>query len=92
MCIDSSDEEEEEEDFPMVPLDNDHWTTKEIPERLFCVHKHGLPHGLCQFPCPYTNYLDSLDLSDISNYEEFFVDYMITSSDEDIPGMEVTPY
>ena len=92
ICIDSSDEEEEEEDFQMVPLDDNHWTAEEKPEKTFCVHEHGLPHGLCNSPCPYTNYLDSLDLSDISDYEEFFEDYMITSSDEDIPGMEGTPY
>ena len=50
-------------------------------------------HGLCQYPCPYVNYntlsyMDSLDLSDISDYE----DYMVTSSDEEIPGMEEVPY
>ena len=51
------------------------------------------PHGLCPYPCPYANYqtlsyMDSLDLSDISDYE----DYMVTSSDEEIPGMEEVPY
>ena len=34
------------------------------------------------------SYMDSLDLSDILDYE----DYMVTSSDEDIPGMEEVPY
>ena len=34
------------------------------------------------------SYMDSLDLSDISDYE----DYMATSSDEEIPGMEEVPY
>ena len=34
------------------------------------------------------SYMDSLDLSDISNYE----DYMVTSSNEEIPGMEEVPY
>ena len=32
--------------------------------------------------------MDSLDLSDISDYE----DYMFTSSDEEIPEMEDVPY
>ena len=73
----------------MVPLDNEHWTSEETPERTLCIHEHGLPHGLC----PYTNYqmpsyMDSLDLSDISDYE----DYMVTSSNEEIPGMEEMPY
>ena len=90
VCSDSSDEEE---DFQMVPLDDEHWTSKETPERTFCIHKNGLPHNLCQYPCPYGNlttisYMDILDLSDISDYE----DYMVTSSDEEIPGMEEVPY
>ena len=85
--------EDEEEDFQMVPLDDEHWTSEETPERTLCIHEHGLPHGLCPYPCPYANYqmpsyMDSLDLSDISDYE----DYMVTSSDEEIPGMEEVPY
>ena len=65
-CSDSSDKEEE--DFQMVPLDDEHWTSEEVPERTFCIHEHGLPHNLCQYPCPYgsndtVSYMDSLDLS-----------------------------
>ena len=80
---------EDEEDFQTVPLDNEHWTSKETPERTLCIHEHGL----CPYPCPYANYqmpsyMDSLDLSDISDYE----DYMVTSSDEDIPAFKDTPY
>ena len=89
-CSGNSDDEE---DFQMVPLDDEHWTSEETPDRTLCIHKHGLPHGLCQYPCPYANYnsisyMDSLDLSDISDYE----DYMVTSSDEEILGMEEVPY
>ena len=88
-----SEEEEEEENFQMVPLHDEHWTSKEIPERTLCIHEHGLPHGLCPYPCPYMNYqmpsyMDTLDLSDILD----FVDYMVTSSDEDIPTFEDMPY
>ena len=91
LCSDSS--EDKEEDFQTVPLDDEHWTSEETPERTLCIHEHGLPHGLCPYPCPYANsetlsYMDSLDLSDISDYE----DYMVTSSDEEIPGMEEVPY
>ena len=90
VCSDSSDEEE---DFQMVLLDDEYWTSKETPERTFCIHEHGLQHNLCQCPCPYgsnntLSYMDSLDLSDISDYE----DYMVTSSDEEILGMEEVPY
>ena len=73
----------------MVPLDDEHWTTKEVPDRTLCIDEHALPHGLCPYLCPYANYLipsyaNSLDLSDISDFE----DIMITSSDEDIPALE----
>ena len=91
VCSDSS--EDEEEDFQVIPLDNEHWMSEETTERTLCICEHGLPHGLCQYPCPYMNYetlscIDSLDLSDISDYE----DYMVTSSDEEIPGIEEVPY
>ena len=88
---DSSDEEEE--DFQMVPLDDEHWSLEEVPERTFCRHKNGLPHNSCQYPCPYgsndtISYMVSLDLSDISDYE----DYMVTSSDQELPRMEEVRY
>ena len=62
--------EDEEEDFQMVPLHDEHWTSEETPERTLCIHEHDLPHGLCPYPCPYVNYqmpsnMDSSDLSDI---------------------------
>ena len=77
----------------MVPLNDDHWTTEEIPDRTLCIHEHALPHGLCPYTCPYANYqipsyVDSLDLSDISNFE----DIMIMSSNENTPALEDTPY
>ena len=86
-------EDEEEEHFQTVPLNNDHWNSEEIPDRTLCIHEHGLSHGLRPYPCRYVNYqiplyMDSLDLSDISDFE----DIMITSSDEDIPALEDTPY
>ena len=85
--------EDEEEDFQMVPLDDEHWTTEEVPDRTLCIHKHALPHGLCPYLCPYANYLlpsytDTMDLSDISDFE----DIMIMFSDEDIPGLEDAQY
>ena len=67
-------------------------TTDEVPDRTLCIHEHALRHGLCQYLCPYTNYLipsyaNSVDLSDISNFK----DIMITSSGEDIPALEDMP-
>ena len=42
--------DDEEEDFQMVPLDDEHWISEETPEGTLCIHEHGLPHGLCQYP------------------------------------------
>ena len=83
-------EEDEEEYFQMVPLDDEHWTTEEVPDRTLCIHKHALLHGLCPYLCPYANsllpsYLNTMDLSDIS-------DFTIMSSNEDIPVLEDAPY
>ena len=45
-------------------------------------------------PMPYGNsdtvsYMDSLDLSDILDYEDYL---MTTSDDEDLPELEEVPY
>ena len=83
----------EEEDFQMVTLDDEHWTTEEVPDRTVCIHEHALPHGLCPYPCPYAKYLvpsyaETMDLSDISDFK----DIIIMSSNEDIPALEDPPY
>ena len=88
-----AEEEEMEEDFQTMTLDDEHWDMEEILNRLLCIHEHLLPHGLCLYPCPYTNYqtssyYDTLDLSDISKFE----DIMTTSSNEDIPPLEHIGY
>ena len=88
MC-DDLDEDEEEEDFQTITLDDDHWTTEEIPDRHLCIHEPLIPHSLCPYPCPYmdytfTSYHNTLDLSYISEFE----DLMTTSGDEDIPALD----
>ena len=88
-----AEEEEMEEDFQTVPLDDEHWDMEEIPDRPLYIHEHPLPHGLCPYPCPYANYqtsahYDTLDLSNISEFE----DIMTTSSNEDIPPLEDIGY
>ena len=82
-------EEEEEEVFQMVPLNDEHWDMEEIPDRPLCIHKQSLPHGLCPYPCAYsdyqtTSYYDTLDLSNISEFK----DLMTTSSNEDLPALD----
>ena len=90
----SSEYSDEEEDFQTVPIDDEHWTTEMVRERTFCIHENGLPNNVCQYPCPYGNnntasYMDSLDLSNISDYEDYM---MTTSDDKELPGFEEVPY
>ena len=47
-----AEDEDMEEDFQTVPLDDEHWNMEETPNRTLCVHEHALPHGLCPYPCP----------------------------------------
>ena len=82
-------EEDEEEDFQTVSLDDDHWTAEEIPDRHLCIHEHSIPHSPCPYPCPYMDYTsksyyDTLDLSNISEFK----DLITMSSDEDIPALD----
>ena len=65
-----AEEEDMEEDFQTMPLDDEHWDMEEIPDRPLCIHEHALPHGLCPYPCPYvkyqtSSYYNSLGLSNI---------------------------
>ena len=80
----------------MVPIDDEHWTTEMVLGRTFCRHEVGLPNNVCQYPCPYginnnnsVSYMDSLEISDISDYEYYM---MTTSNDEELPGLEEVPY
>ena len=90
--LDSSDVKDE--DFQTVPLDDEHWSMEMVPERTLCIHENGLPNNVCSYPCPYghngtASYIDSLDLSDISDLEDYF---LTTSDDEELPGLDEVPY
>ena len=66
---------------------------EEIPDRPLCIHEHSALHELCPYPCQYLDYIsssyyDTLDLSDISKFE----DLMSTSSNEDIPTLDIVGY
>ena len=85
---DLGEDKEEEEDFQIISLDNDHWMAGEIPDRHLCINKHSLPHPLCPYPYLYmdytpTSYHNTLNLSDISEFE----DLMTISSNEHIPAL-----
>ena len=91
-----SDDEDsyEDENFLTVPMDDEHWTTELAPKRTFCIPKNGLHNNICSYPCPYRSnntisYIDSLDLSDVSDLEDHF---LTTSDDEELPGLEEVLY
>ena len=92
MSITLEEEEDMEEDFQTIPLEDEHWNMEEIPDRPLCIHEHSLPHGLFPYPYPcanyQTSYYNTLDLSDTSKFE----DLMTTSSDEDIPPLKDVGY
>ena len=78
-----------EEDFQTVPLDNEFWSTEMVPERTLCIHENRLPNNICSYQCPYghngtASYIDSLDLSDISDIEDHF---LTTSDEEELPAL-----
>ena len=88
------DETSFKEDFPTVPIDDEHWTAELAPEQTLCIHENGLPNNICQYACPCgsnttMSYIDSLDLSDVSDLEDHF---LTTSDEEELPGLEEVPY
>ena len=65
------------------------WSTEMAPECTLCIHENELPNNICSYPCPYghngtASYIDSLDLSDISDLENHF---LTTSDEEDLPAL-----
>ena len=60
----------------------EHYVFMNMVYHMDYVHTHALMQTI------KISYMASLDLSDISDYE----DYMVTSSDEEIPGKEEIPY
>ena len=45
---DADSSSDEEEGFPTVPMDDEHWTTEMVPGRTSCIHENGLPNNVCQ--------------------------------------------
>ena len=90
--LSSIDKEEEDEHFPIAPLNDDIWMEEPVPDRHLCIHEDS-QQDLCLYPCPYG--LDQLHLTldytpqyiDLSNIFEF-QDVITTTSDEDIPNLE----
>ena len=48
----AEEENDMEEHFPTVSLDDDFWMEEPVPERHLCIHE-DTQHDLCPYPCPY---------------------------------------
>ena len=49
----AKEEEDTEEHFPTVSLDENVWMEEPVLERHLCIHEDSL-HNLCPYPCPYS--------------------------------------
>ena len=81
-----------EEHFPTVSLDDDFWMEEPVPERQLCIHEDA-QHDLGPYPCPYNlnqqhftqeDAVQYIDLNDIFE----FTDVMVSANNDDIPSME----
>ena len=81
-----------EEHFPTISLDDDIWMEEPVPERHLCIHENS-QHDLCPYPCPYILSLPHLTQEDapqcihLNNIFKF-PDVIISTSDDDIPSLE----
>ena len=89
----STTEEEDndtEEHFPTISLDDNIWMEEPVPERHLCIHE---THDLCPYPCLYSlNPLhltqeDAMQYIDLNNIFEFH-DIIESASNNDVPSLE----
>ena len=90
--IAEEDDDDTEEHFPTVSLDDDVWMEEPVPERHLCNHENS-QHDLCTYPCPYSLNLlhltqedtpQDIDLNDIFKFH----DVIVSASDENVPSLE----
>ena len=88
----TEEDDDMEEHFPTVSLDDDFWMEEPVPKRHLCIHEDAL-HNLCPYPCPYdsnqlhTTQEDTMQYIDLDDIFEF-PDVMISTNDHDAPSLE----
>ena len=81
-----------EEHFPRISLDDDIWTEEPVPERHQCIHEKP-QNDLCPYPCLYSlNPLhltqeDTVQYIDLNTIFEF-PDIIVSTSDDDVPSLK----
>ena len=88
----ADDDNDTEEHFRTVSLDDDFWMEEPVPERHLCMHENS-QHDLCSYPCTYNLNLLHLTPEDAPQYIDLndifeFPDVVVSASDDDIPGLE----
>ena len=90
--IAAEEDDDMEEHFPTVSLDDNFWMKEPVPERHLCIHE-DVQHDLCPYPCPYDlNQLhlaqeDTVQYIDLNEIFEL-PDIMVSANNDDIPSLE----
>ena len=88
----AEEDDDVEEHFMTVSLDDNVWMEEPVPERHLCIHENS-QHDLCPYPCLYSLNLlhitqeDALQYTDLNHIFKFR-DVIVTASNEDVPHLE----
>ena len=88
----AEDDNDTEEYFPTVSLDDNFWMEEPIAERHLCIHENS-QHDLCPYPCPYNLNLLHLTPEDAPQYIDLdeifeFPAVVVSASDDDISSLK----
>ena len=89
--IEEEDEDDIEEHFLTVSLNDNFWMEEPVPERHLCIREHS--RDLCPYPCPYSLNLLHLTQEDSSQYIDpsdifKFSDVIVSASNDDVSSLE----
>ena len=87
-----AEDDEMEEHFQTVSLDDDFWMEEPVHERQLCIHEDA-QHDLCPYPCPYDLNQQHLAQEDAMQYIDLndifeFPDVMVSANNDEIPNLE----
>ena len=90
--IAEEDNDDIEEYFPTVSLDDNVWMEEPVPERHLCIHENS-QHDLCPYLCLYSLNLLHLTQEDTPQYIDLndifeFPHVIVSASGDDIPSLE----
>ena len=88
----AEEEDDMEEHFPTVSLDDYFMIEEPVPERQLCIHE-GAQNDLCPYSCPNNLNQQHLAQEDAMQYIDLndifeFPNVMVSANDDDIPSLE----